>query len=133
MDHITPLFDEIALISGKYKESKNLISECLANMVSKMDQDAFSHKEFYSNKDASRNAKLCKDNATNGGLLKNDFHCEDSHIYSGIGVSTASIPEEIVIPNIVGNTCERLYKIDEMYHCRREKNPPTHGRRHLWR
>lgn len=125
LDHITPLFDDIALISGKYKESKNLISECLANMVSKMDQDAFSHKEFYSNKDASRNAKLCKDNATNGGLLKNDFHCEDSHIYSGIGVSTASIPEEIVIPNIVGNTCERLYKIDEMYHFRREKNPPT--------
>lgn len=125
LDNNTPLFDDVVLMSGKYRESKNLISECLANMVGKMSNNNFSHEAFYSNKSAARAAKLCSENATNGGLLKAGFHCEDSHAYSGIGVSTASIPEEIVIPNIVGNTCERLYRFEEEAHFRGKDNPPT--------
>ena len=43
------------------------------------------------------------------GVLKRDACPEDSHQYCGIGYAYADIPEKIVIPNVVGKVCRRMY------------------------
>lgn len=106
-DSVSPVFDRVVLVSGSYKGSKRIVAECLADMLANTD-GVFGHGAFYSNAEAYRSNKM--NAAIDGGLLKEGFFPEDSHSYCAIGMATASIPEEVVVANVVSRVCERLYQ-----------------------
>ncbi len=106
-DSVSPVFDRVILVSGSYKGSKRIVAECLADLLSDTG-GAFGHAVFYSNADTYRSNKL--NGAMNAGMVKEGFFPEDSHSYCAIGMATASIPEEVVVANVVSHVCERLYQ-----------------------
>lgn len=106
-DSVSPVFDRVVLVSGSYKGSKRLVAECLADLLADT-KGVFGHGAFYSNTDSYRGNKMS--GAVNGGMVREGFFPEDSHSYCAIGMATASIPEEVVVANVVSHVCERLYQ-----------------------
>lgn len=107
-DSVSPIFNRVVLISGGYRASKKMVAECLADLLAKIEGGIFGHDAFYSNAETYRNNKLM--NAMNEGLIREGFFPEDSHSYCAIGMATASIPEEIVVANVISHVCEKLYQ-----------------------
>lgn len=108
---VSPVFDRVVLVSGTYKGSKKIVAECLADLLSDLpanEDGVFGHGAFYSNADSYRNNKLS--GAINGGLIREGFFPEDSHSYCAIGMATASIPEEVVVANVISHVCEKIYQ-----------------------
>ena len=104
-----PLVDYPVLISGNYYKAVSMIAETIVNTVADSGP-GFSQKSFYSNIVTFRPMALAVDTVSDLGILKPDACPEDSHSYCGIGYAHASIPEKVVIPNIVGKVNHMLYE-----------------------
>lgn len=101
-------FDYPVLISGDYDAAVSMIAETIVNLVADSG-GAFDQNAFYSNIGTARYTALSMGQMSANGVLKNGACPEDSHMYCGIGYAHASIPEKIVIPNIISKVCGRLY------------------------
>ena len=102
------IFDYPILISGNYNNAVEMIGETIVNFIADS-QGAFDQKSFYSNVIQARQTYLSANEVSDQGILKPNTFPEDSHMYSGIGYAHASIPKKIVIPNIIGKVCHKLY------------------------
>lgn len=102
------IFDYPVLISGDYDDAVEMIGETIVNFIADS-QGSFDQKSFYSNVIQARQTYLSVNEVSDQGILKLNTFPEDSHMYSGIGYAHASIPEKIVIPNIIGKVCRKLY------------------------
>ena len=111
IDATMPLYNFPILISGSYENATSLIGETIVNLMAATDGN-FGQEEFYSNRDTERNNALSVNNVSEGGVIKPDYYPEDSHMYCGIGYSSATIPEKIVIPNIIGKVSGKLFLPD---------------------
>lgn len=105
------IFDYPILISGDYDDAVEMIGETIVNLIADS-QGEFDQNSFYSNIITARQLCFLKESVSDKGILKVNTFPEDSHTYSGIGYAHASIPEKIVIPNIVGKVCRKLYVKD---------------------
>lgn len=103
-----PLYDYPVLISGDYDSAVTLIAETIVNSIADT-EGKFEQRAFYSNNLSYRSVAVCKNEMMNMGVLKNGACPEDSHLYCGIGFAEASIPEKIVIPNLVSKVIEQIY------------------------
>ena len=103
--------DYPVLISGNYDEAVTMIGETIVNLIADS-QGTFDQRAFYSNLGQKRLEALNKPHVSDLGILNKDAFPEDSHLYCGIGYSHASIPEKIIIPNIIGNVCRKLTTVD---------------------
>lgn len=105
---INKLYDYPVLISGDYDEAVSMIAETIVNSIA-ANTGGFSQRSFYSNLNAMRLTSMSKGSMLNGGILASGACPEDSHSYCGIGYAHASIPEKIVIPNVVSRINKKLY------------------------
>ena len=112
-----PLVDYPVLISGDYDKAVSMIAETIVNTVAdngtvavNNNRSQFSQESFYSNIVTYRQNALAVNAVSDLGILKADACPEDSHSYCGIGYAHASIPEKVVIPNIVGKVNHMLYE-----------------------
>ena len=105
---INPLIDYPVLISGDYDKAVSMIAETIVNTVADSG-GSFDQRSFYSNIGTYHRIALLRENVSDNGILKPDACPEDSHSYCGIGYAHASIPEKVVIPNIVGKVNHMLY------------------------
>lgn len=101
-------FDYPVLISGDYNEAVSMIAETIVNLLGENGGN-FSQNSFYCNITDSRLVGMSSTNMCANGILKIDACPEDSHMYCGIGYAHASIPEKIVIPNVVSKVCGSLF------------------------
>ena len=101
-------FDYPVLISGNYDDAVSMIAETIINLIAD-NGGLFDQKAFYCNLIPMRNNALAGIALNNLGVLQSGVCPEDSHMYCGIGYAHASVPEKIVIPNIVGKVCKKLY------------------------
>ncbi|MDO4322286.1 MAG: tubulin-like doman-containing protein [Lachnospiraceae bacterium] len=101
-------YDYPVLISGDYDDAVSMIAETIVNLVADSN-GAFDQRAFYSNILTYRDIALSAAEMSDSGILKQNACPEDSHMYCGIGYAHASIPEKIVIPNIVSKVCDKLY------------------------
>ena len=85
-----------------------MIGETIVNSIADS-QGSFDQRSFYSNLIPESQKYLAVSEVSDQGILKPNTFPEDSHMYSGIGYAHASIPEKIVIPNIIGKVCRKLY------------------------
>ncbi len=106
-----PVFDYPVLLSGDYDNAVSVIAETIINSAADSGGE-FTQRNFYSNISSSRNTKLSVAAVSENGRLNSDVCPEDSHSYCAIGYAYASIPEQIVIPNIVGKVSNKLYEAD---------------------
>lgn len=102
------IFDYPVLISGDYGDAVEMIGETIVNSIADS-QGSFDQRSFYSNLIPESQKYLAVSEVSDQGILKPNTFPEDSHMYSGIGYAHASIPEKIVIPNIIGKVCRKLY------------------------
>ncbi|MCB7341849.1 tubulin-like doman-containing protein [Blautia obeum] len=102
------IFDYPVLISGDYGDAVEMVGETIVNFIADS-QGSFDQRSFYSNVIQARQTYLSANEVSDQGILKPYTFPEDSHMYSGIGYAHASIPEKIVIPNIIGKVCHKLY------------------------
>ena len=107
------IFDYPILISGDYENAVEMIGETIVNFIADS-HGTFDQRSFYSNVIAAKQAYLSVNEVSDQGILKLNTFPEDSHMYSGIGYAHASIPKKIVIPNIIGKVCRKLYIKDNM-------------------
>ena len=112
IDAKTPLYDYPVLISGSYDNATSLIGETIVNLMASTNGE-FGQEEFYNNRDSAKSAALSVSNVSENGVIKPGFCPEDSHMYCGIGYANATIPEKIVIPNIIGRVTSRLFIPDD--------------------
>lgn len=96
------------LISGDYDNAVEIIGETIVSFIADS-QGLFDLKSFYSNAITASKLYLSVNEVSDNGILKLNTFPEDSHMYSGIGYAHASIPEKIIIPNIIGKVCRKLY------------------------
>lgn len=115
------IFDYPVLISGDYDNAVEMIGETIVNFIADS-QGSFDQRSFYSNVIQARQTYLSVNEVSDQGILKLNTFPEDSHMYSGIGYAHASIPEKIVIPNIIGKVCRKLYVKDDMPGLNDERN-----------
>lgn len=108
LSSINPLVDYPVLISGDYDKAVSMIAETIVNTVADSG-GAFDQRSFYSNIGTYRRNALSVESVSDNGILKPDASPEDSHSYCGIGYAHASIPEKVVIPNIVSKVNRMLY------------------------
>ena len=104
-----PLIDYPVLVSGDYDKAVSMIAETIVNTIADSG-GSFSQSAFYSNNLTYRANHMSRQAMMNLGVLKPDACPEDSHLYCGIGYAFASIPEKIVIPNIVSRVCRKMYE-----------------------
>ena len=107
---VNRLYDFPVLISGDYDAAVNMIAETIVNSIADSD-GKFEQRAFYSNNLTVRSTTLSKKGMMSGGKLNKDACPEDSHLYCGIGFANASIPEKIVIPNVVSRVSRKMYTI----------------------
>ena len=107
---VNRLYDFPVLISGDYDAAVSMIAETIVNSIADSD-GKFEQRAFYSNNLTVRATTLSKKGMMNAGVLKADACPEDSHLYCGIGYAHASIPEKIVIPNVVSRVSRKMYRI----------------------
>ena len=101
------LFDYSVLVSGGYKKAVSMIAE---TVVASVETNSMSLNGcLYGNLALARQMALSQAEMCENGALKRDACPEDSHQYCGIGYACADIPEKIVIPNVVGKVCRRMY------------------------
>ncbi len=124
IDNVDSLYNYPILLSGNYRKVTEMIGETLVNMMasnvdpdkakdpSKAAESAFDMFSFFSNIDQAKNNVF--NSMGSSGRLKENECPEDSHSYCGIGFSTASIPEKVVIPNALAKVSARLYRTDEV-------------------
>lgn len=101
------LFDYPTLISGTYSEATSMTADFIIHFAA---GDAFCQRLLFSNSELKRAMYLSNGDNLEAGLLKQDFFPEDSHSYSAIGYACASVPNEIMTANIIGNVCRKLYE-----------------------
>ena len=107
VDQANKLYDYPILLSGDYDQAVSMVAETIVNMIA-YNAGGFSMGSFYSNMDVARN-NIFAAIGKQGYLTELDYP-DDSHAYCGIGYSTASIPEKVVVPNAVSHICRRLYQ-----------------------
>ena len=101
------LFDYPVLVSGGYKKAVSMIAE---TVVASVGTNSMSLNGcLYGNLALARQMALSQAAMCENGALKRNACPEDSHQYCGIGYAYADIPEKIVIPNVVGKVCRRMY------------------------
>ena len=110
---ITRLYDYPVLISGDYDEAVSMIAETIVNSIADSGGE-FEQRAFYSNNLVMRATAMSKLEMLDAGVLKPDACPEDSHLYCGIGYAQASIPEKIVIPNIISRINRKMYVKQEI-------------------
>ena len=108
VDSIHRPFDYPVLISGKYEDVTSMIGETIVNLIADSG-GKFDQRAFYSNLETGRTNALSIKQVSDLGILKNGVFPEDSHAYCGIGYAQASIPEKIIIPNLIGKIGKKLY------------------------
>ena len=107
IDWTNMLFDYPVLVSGDYKKAVSMIAE---TVVASVGRNSMSLNEcLYGNLALARQRALSQVRMCRNGVLKRDACPEDSHQYCGIGYAYADIPEKIVISNVVGKVCRRMY------------------------
>ena len=107
IDWTNMLFDYPVLVSGDYKKVVSMIAE---TVVASVGRNSMSLNEcLYGNLALARQRALSQVRMCENGVLKRDACPEDSHQYCGIGYAYADIPEKIVISNVVGKVCRRMY------------------------
>lgn len=104
-----PLFTDVILLSGGYKETSTMMAEYIVSLAVQNERGFYQKSLFYCR---AWNIDTCirANDPIKNGLLDSDFFPEDSHQYSGIGYAHADIPKEVVTANIVGNVCKKLYE-----------------------
>ena len=107
ISYINQLFDCPVLISGDYDEAVSTIAEIIVDPIADSD-GRFDHRLFYSNNLKKSASVMSWSSMTSNGILKTDACPEDSHRYCSIGVAHASIPEKIVIPNMVSRVIRKM-------------------------
>ena len=118
-----PIFDYPVLLSGDYWNAVSIIAETIVNAAAESGDGSkdesgenngndFTQRSFYSNISAMRGTKLSVAEVSENGILRTDACPEDSHSYCSIGYAFASIPDKVVIPNIVGKISDKLYEAD---------------------
>ena len=105
-------FDYPVLISGEYDKAVSMIAETIVNSVADSNGQ-FNQASFYSNLYTERGNRLAGNVVAPQGALIPGVCPEDSHMYCGIGFAQASIPEKIVIPNVVAKVVDKLYVPDD--------------------
>ncbi len=101
-------FNYPVLISGDYDDAVSMIGETIVNLIASSEGE-FSQEAFYSNLYTMRDRILSRADISDNGILRRGACPEDSHMYCGIGFAHASIPEKIVIPNVVSKVCQKVY------------------------
>lgn len=101
-------FDYPVLISGDYQKAVSMIAETIVNLMGDSGGN-FDQASFYSNIQSARAVGMSAKNLCADGILRPGACPEDSHMYCGIGYAHASIPEKIVIPNVISKVCKSLY------------------------
>ena len=105
LDYINRLFDFPVLIDGDYREAVSMLAETVANMVG----GAAGRGIYSCCKEADRQWVMGYHGMLQDGVLKQDACPEDSHRYCSIGYAYVRIPEKIVVPNMIGKLCRRMY------------------------
>ncbi len=108
VSNVNRLYDFPVLISGDYDAAVSMIAETIVNSIADSD-GKFEQRAFYSNNLTIRATTMSEKEMMNAGILKADACPEDSHLYCGIGFAHASIPEKIVIPNVVSRVNRKMY------------------------
>lgn len=106
-------YDYPVLISGDYDEAVSMIAETIVNSIADSDGE-FGHRAFYSNNLVMRAIAMSNLEMLDAGVLKPDACPEDSHLYCGIGYAQASIPERVVISNVISRINRKMYDRQEI-------------------
>lgn len=113
INKIKRIYDYPVLISGDYDEAVSMIAETIVNSIADSGGE-FEQRAFYSNNNVMRATAMSKLEMLDAGVLKPDACPEDSHLYCGIGYAQASIPEKIVIPNVISRINRKMYVKQEI-------------------
>ncbi len=105
LDYTDRLFDYPVLIDGDYREAVSMLAETVANMVG----GAAGRGIYHQCMESARYIAMSYREMWKDGVLKQDACPEDSHRYCSIGYAYAKIPEKIVVPNMIGKICRRMY------------------------
>ena len=111
INKIKRLYDYPFLISGDYDEAVSMIAETIVNSIADSGGQ-FELRSLFANNFVF--SAIVKWHMRDAGVLKPDACPEDSHMYCGIGYAQASIPEKIVIPNVISRINRKMYERQEI-------------------